>query len=395
MKLRTKINAYGDIMYYIFWLILMFGKGLNLAGEEPLMQILTYAAIILVLFGAYTIRFTQRELRLCVFLVSVGVMVMLTAKKATILLTVLAICTAKRQNMREILKIGFWVRMPMFLATIYLATHGMLANSLKYEWRAGVRLMRYGLGVGHPNVAHLTLFILVTMYIYLYYEKIGIKSVIAISAINFWLYRYTITRTGFILTLLLPLTVIFVKTKHPAFRLLKRAILCFFVHSYFLMGIGSLMLSIIYNNKHVRAVTDKYLGSRMACANDFLQKYPFSLFGHYIDGEGVPLDNAYIYTYVAYGSITFFLLIYGYTKLLKQYKSQNRIKEILILGFFAIYGFSENFITNVIMNYSLLFIIDMIFDRSGRKILTEDRAINYEVGAEKECNKEYRNWGVE
>lgn len=166
MKLRTKINAYGDIMYYIFWLILMFGKGLNLAGEEPLMQILTYAAIILVLFGAYTIRFTQRELRLCVFLVSVGGMVMLTAKKATILLTVLAICTAKRQNMREILKIGFWVRMPMFLVTVYLATHGMLANSLKYEWRAGVRLMRYGLGVGHPNVAHLTLFILVTMYIY-------------------------------------------------------------------------------------------------------------------------------------------------------------------------------------------------------------------------------------
>ena len=81
--------------------------------------------------------------------------------------------------------------------------------------------------------------------------------------------------------------------------------------------------------------------------------------------------------------------------MLKQYKSQNRIKEILILGFFAIYGFSENFITNVIMNYSLLFIIDMIFDRSGRKILTEDRTINYEAGAEKECNKEYRNWSVE
>ena len=339
----------------------MVGKGMNLAGEVPLMQALTYIAIVIIFFGMINQKLTVGESKRIEVLILLGMFITFFCKKVTILLTLLLICCSKGISLKKVVQISFWIRLVMMCATVALSLSGKLADTQMYTTRDDVVYLRNGLGIGHPNTAQMLLFIVVCMYTYAYYEKFNWLSALCIFSANIWFYRYTFSRTGFILTFLLPIIVLIFRSNRGFFIKIKAIFIEFFTNSYWIMTVFSFGVSIAYKFSKIAQLLNHYISSRFGAGNYYLNEYPFSFFGTYIDDIGYPLDNSYVYTYVAFGAIILIIYIGYTTKLLKYYKREKREKEIIILGLFALYSISENSFTNILMNFSLFFFKDLLF----------------------------------
>ena len=78
--------------------------------------------------------------------------------------------------------------------------YGTLA--LTTDFGRGISQTRYCLGLGHPNALHCMFFMIVTVGIYIYHEKIKLPGYLVIGALNIGLFYLTDSRTGFLVTTL-------------------------------------------------------------------------------------------------------------------------------------------------------------------------------------------------
>ena len=81
------------------------------------------------------------------------------------------------------------------------------------------------------------------------------------------------------------------------------------------------------------------------------------------------LDNSYIYFLLSYGVVLFVLYFYYFIRLIWKYKKENKAQRLVIIFFYAIYGFSETVAIRFVYNYSLIFLKDVVW---GKKPLLSD-----------------------
>ena len=346
----------------------MLGKGLNFDGDSTQMRLITFSGFIIALFGILNIRFQKRELLICVSLILIALMTVVSGKKYTILMSILAICASKNIDLQKLIRLSFWIRLILMTTVVTLALSGKIENHIMYSYRYGSIWIREGLGIGHPNIAQMTLFIVISMFSYAYYEQFNFYVSVLFLLADWFFYSKTYSRTGGIVTAIFILAVLLSKSERPETRIPKKIMLLFFTYSYVILSTISLLLSVSYQRSAISQTANYYISSRFSAGYYYLSRYPFSLFGNYVD-DGLALDNNYIYTYVAFGFFSYIIYIFFSTKLLRRYLQENRYPEILILGAIALYSVSENSFTNITMNFTLLFFKELLFmeKRKGKK----------------------------
>lgn len=349
--------------YFICWIILVIGKGLNFSGESVQMQLLVIISIIIGFVGIIRNKYTKKELMIVVALIGLGVITTIFCKKVTILLSIVIICLGKNQNLNKLIKISFWIKLVLMCGTVILALNGELGTTTMYMTRYGVVYNRNGLGLGHANIAQMTLFICVIMFLYAYWEKINIVLLVLIILSDIYFYNYTFSRTGFLITLAIPFLVVLYKSTR--FNFCKKILTRVLVYIYVWLPVFCFVVSLCYKVSGLSRKLNYLISSRFSAGYYYLLKYPFSLFGNYIDNDVYPLDNSYFYTYVAFGSIVLVMYLVFSTKLMKKFERENRYCEIVLLSVIALYSVAENSFTNITMNFTLLFFSELIYKPVG------------------------------
>ena len=357
-------------LFYVFILVNTFFKGIGLGNDSKLYFICLALASLALLFKILTDKYTKKEFIFIIVPIIVGISTFIVTKKPTLLLTVLCLIGMKNVSVDDTLKKMYYVRFFTFFLVIALAFIGILDNTKIEMWRNGGNSIRYSLGYGHPNTLHMTLFILVALYIYNRYDKLKNIEYIVLIALNFFIYHFSVSRTGMIITLLLIVLTIVSKIK---FKTIQNIIIKIPVIIFITLLLISFITGLLYEKVDIMDKVNKLFNGRVEYSNYYLETYGFSLFGNNIQNDrNAIIDNGYLYMYIQFGIVGFLYLSMLYFKIFKKIKKDKDLRKAILTICFLIYIFIESFSPNIFMNIILLFAAGTVFLPRKNKELKEE-----------------------
>ncbi len=352
-----KINTI--YLFYVFILINTFFKGIGLDNDSEIYLICLILGILILSLKLIKDKYTKRELIFISISIVIGIITFLATKRPTLFLTVLCLIGMKNVSVDDIFKKMFDVRIITFFSVIVLAFIGIIDNTKFEIWRNGEMSTRYALGFGHPNTLHLSLFILIALYIYNRYEKLNIFEYIIMIALNFFIYHFSVSRTGMVGTLILIILCAISKLK---FEKIKRIIVRVPKILFIVLFIFSIVTGLLYGKVEFINKLDRIFTGRIAYSNYYLQTYGFSLFGNNIQNDTNALfDNGYLYMYIQFGIVGLLYLSTLFSKIFSIIRKNFDVKKAVLVISFLIYIFTESFSPNIFMNIILLFAAEWIF----------------------------------
>lgn len=127
--------------------------------------------------GISTRKYSRKEIFISAVMLLSGIMTLLITKQYTFLITCIAAIGIKKADVDRLMKNVCSIRTMCFGSIFCLALLNIIDRDQVEIWRNTGYVSRYGMGYGHPNILHLTLFIVLTLNYYLNIETIGVLPI--------------------------------------------------------------------------------------------------------------------------------------------------------------------------------------------------------------------------
>lgn len=367
-----------NLLYAIFWTLLMVGKGLDLDSSDRVFQLLIVFSFLFLGIKLVTTRWTERELFFLMLLGFAAAMSFLVSGRTTLLLTMAALAGAKGVKIKPLLGYTFFLRSLLFLSVIVLSLFGIgfvdqtdvinrfniFAELWGYltgqgaggGWGSASLLVRHTLGFYNGNIAQLNLFLLIALYLYLNDKSMRWWNYLMLAFVNIALYVLTQGMTGFVLTFALLLVHILLRRPrlHSAIGLIGSML-------FVLMAIFSLVTAMFYaEDNFIGTTVNALFTGRLSYAHYVTERYAIYLFGTNFNGWDW-LDNGYLVLLWNHGWLLFFAYVIGNSLFTLKAMREGRNAECAIFITLAVYGIMEQFVGSVLMNFFLLFLGELLF----------------------------------
>ena len=348
---RSSVYRYrlDNIAYYIFWTLLLIGKGLGMTSAYPAMVTITWVAIAFVCVKLFLTKWNKKEFIILCSLLILGMIVFLKTRDAALLLSVLAICAAKGIDLKRLFKYSFWLKATMFVVRTTMALVGFIDKQVLVRYDSGdIHTVRYALGYGQPNATHYTLFVIYVL-LFLSYRKLKTWHFILLEAYNYFIFTYTDSRAGFLYTSLLVLCIWAIKSRviSNIFNKIGK-LLCY---SYIILSVISLTIPYFINFLMRFTMLGTAL-SRFKTGAAVLASNSLSLFG----AGNITTDFGYIFICYQYGFIALVFFVIANTLLMKLFFEKKMFTEFFIILTYAVYTLMESYSASILMNTSLILI---------------------------------------
>lgn len=244
-------------MYFAFVIANVFCKGIGLNSSSVIYKIIMVVGLIGVLIGISTRKYSRKEIFISAVMLLSGIMTLLITKQYTFLITCIAAIGIKKADVDRLMKNVCSIRTMCFGSIFCLALLNIIDRDQVEIWRNTGYVSRYGMGYGHPNILHLTLFIVLTLNYYLNIErKNDLKKFWIIAfVLNIFVYRYSASRTGFIVISIFELLILTQKIGIARKKLTKLPVVVFCMlmgFTYmtpFLKNLGMLDITTLFNGR--------------------------------------------------------------------------------------------------------------------------------------------------
>ena len=148
-------------------------------------------------------KYTKREKISVIVFAVIGFGAYKCSSRNDVLRVIILIAACKGIELKKMLKYVFGVTLAGCLAIVMMSILGIAGTiSRTAEYRAGIIEKRFVFGMGHPNALHCMFWALVTLWIYIYWEKLRWYHYLILAAANYGLFMLTDSRTGFLMTTL-------------------------------------------------------------------------------------------------------------------------------------------------------------------------------------------------
>lgn len=347
-------------LFLIFLYINVFFKGIGMSNDDKIYLIFLIFGIFILFFKIASDNFKRNELLYFTIILGIGLGTFIVGSKTTLLLSCMCIAGMKNIDIDKVFNGMYKIRLVTLISIIILALIGVLENNQIYMWRNGGYDIRYTLGFGHPNTLHLTFFILASLYIYCRYENLKLIDYLIVILANCFIFSYSNTRTGFIVTMLLVIIAFLSKIK-----ILKKVIQKLPIFIFIGMIIVTFVTSYLYGKVPIMNTLNELLNGRVAYSSYYLNTYKLTLFGSNttIDTNAI-FDNGYLYIYTQFGLLGFLLISSWIIKICKKIIKDQNSKRAVLMICYLIYVFTESFMPNIFMNIILLFVADNFFEKN-------------------------------
>lgn len=347
------------LLFYIFWTLLLIGKGLGMTSANSAMVTLTWGAIFFAIVKLLLSKWRRRELIVTGGLLILGLIVFVKTRDAAVLLTIMTICASKDIDLRQLFKYSFWLKLFMFVTRTSLAIANVIDRQVLVRYDSGdVHTIRYALGYGQPNATHYTLFVICVL-LFLSYRNLKAWVFVLFELYNIFIFLYTNSRTGFLMTSLLILCIWSIKSRvvYRLFCSLGKP-LCY---SYVAFAVFSFATPYFINT-----ILSRYAGlgtalSRLKTGTAVILTNTISLFG---SGD-VKTDFGFVFIGFQYGVIVLLIYIISNTFLMKVFFKNEYYVEFFIMLIYAIYTMVEAYSASILMNASLI-LLSLILYASNR-----------------------------
>lgn len=355
-----------ELMVYIFFIILTFCKGIGLSGTNKIYIIAYAIGTFFVCLKVIKDKFNKKE-SICIFsLLLIGLLDFFIGDVTTVLFTSISLCCLKNVKRDNIFKIMFWVRLISFILMIFLSVTGIINNEYILHYRQEMGFVkRFCFGYSHPNLVHSTFSTIIFLFGYIYYKKINVLVIIILESLNYLLYNYTLSRTGFIILTLYLIFILLFKN----FNIIRKIVPKMLKYAMFIFILISVVLAYTYSNNEFVKQLDTLLTGRINYINVLIKNYAIPIIGSDYYNNVVIFDNGYFSMFYEGGLLATIWFVYYLTKTNQFLIKENKDKEMLLMLFFLFYCMFESYFMSVLMNPSLIFICDYIFDEKEKNNL--------------------------
>lgn len=356
-----------EILYYVFFSILIFTKGIGLDEGSILFRSCLLTAIFLLgckfLLGQYSM----------IEIVFVGILGLWGA--ATFKITgslgmfvyVLMIVGLKNIPVKRVFKVGAVVWGVCMLFTLTAAVFcGRTGVRLVHEKLGLGPVIRESLGYTHPNVLHVTYVVFMAFVLYLCKEK-GKKSAWAILLLllgDVFIFIYSLSYTGLLISFAYFICYFYFSFRKRITKTEKVLIQCILPVCVIISAILPPLLSdgIIYK------LLNSLLNNRVWAIKAYYELYPVTLFGMKSEGITFSIDNSYVFALMNYGAVFLIAAVIVYWMLIRYCLKNEMRGELAIICTFLFAGLSEPFLFNAsIKNVTVIFLGNYLYAKAGNK----------------------------
>ena len=162
---QTKINSrlsFGEISYYLFFLALLFAKGIGLYdGQKYFIPFLMIAYVCWGLKMCLT-RYAVKEILVISILFGLGLLSYLNSGDKSAMIAVMTVTGMKEVPVARLFKFGCVLWVATFVGTVTLALLELWPTVQVVHDKGGLGyVIRDSLGMTHPNVLHISYMVLI------------------------------------------------------------------------------------------------------------------------------------------------------------------------------------------------------------------------------------------
>lgn len=352
-----------EFLILLFIIPVTFCKSIGLSSNNKVYYAIFIYGVFLVIVKLFKDKFSKKQFIGFVSIIIIGMLNFIFGKQTVVLFTAIILCCMKDIKIDKIIKYMFWIRLLTFIGIALLTSFGVLENNYLLFYRNGEYIKRYSFIFGHPNLAHSSFTIIAILGIYIFYNKLNIINVSVIEVINYIMYRFTYSRTGFLICSIFVIFALIYKKN----KTLKKY--CYKIIKYFLiiMILITIICGILYPKIDALKKLDIILTGRIGYISLLIKNYTIPIIGSDKYNSVAMFDNGYMSLLYEGGLLATCWYIYYYLKTVKVLIKNNMEREILLTMIFMTYSLTESYYVNVIMNPSLLFFSYYMFQEFKEK----------------------------
>lgn len=197
---QQNINKIAEILFYIGitleLLYVIYDKSSFSVGSEGILFRISFVFFALKLMLS---KYTWKE---WFWIAGLGIIGFISYKCSSRndMLRLVVMCAAfKDIDYKKVMKYAFFVMLSGCLLIFFLAAFGILGEmSMTAEFRMQVEETRYTLGFGHPNQMHCMFFVVATLGVFCFFEKVNWILLLVLMGANIGLYVLTDSRGGLV-----------------------------------------------------------------------------------------------------------------------------------------------------------------------------------------------------
>lgn len=354
----------GEILYYLFLLLTMGAKGIGWTGGQKPFTVCLAAAYLCFFIKLLMTDYSLKEWCLNAALLLMAAAIWKSSKETAALAAVCMVIGMKGVPIRRVMKVTLGIWGPTFLFSVLRGVLGLGDGVVVVHSRLGLGpIIRYSLGYTHPNVLHVTYFVVVMLLLYVFPMR-GKRLWAACGLLflgNLYIFLYSMSYTGVIIvTFHLCLNLYFDLRRTPS-GAEKILLQCMAPFCIFFPIVGPLMLKgRIFN------FFNKLLSTRFELVYFYFHEFRVSWFGTdtaYETQAHLTLDSSFAYLLMYYGIVAFVLLVTTYLLAIHREIKNGRLGGAGILLSTALAGVTEQFLFNLsFKNISLFFVGDYVYN---------------------------------
>lgn len=367
-----RIKQYGktitiqEACFYGFFILLSLAKGLGFYEGQKLFALLVAPALVLGFLKILLTPYTKRQAFFQILLLALTAVVYYESREIAILFLAFTVLGMKNISVKKVLHIALWVWTVCAVALSAVSFFFLEYTVYRVHAKMGLgHIFRWSLGFTHPNILHITYLMLCALVILNREERYGFKDYGILMIGNFLVFLYSVSYTGFGITLVLLTAALYVKFR-PRFCLLEKMIANLVLPVCLVL---TFVLPFYLQRRHWLSgyvqELNFMLNTRIWLAEQFLKSGYTSLFGTNISGivtSSMTLDNSYMWCYINYGLIPTAIILLGYFLLLFYDTHKQRTRELVVLVCFLGAGWTEPLLFNTsFKNITLLFLGAFLF----------------------------------
>ncbi len=356
-------------LYYAFFSILLFAKGIGLYDGQFLFKCFLLAAAACWAGKMAASRYCAREMIGIGLFLGIGAVTYLKSGEKGILLFVMMLTGMKNVPVKRAFRVGLLTWGISFFLLTFSSLFHMQDMGYKVHDKLGLGyIFRYGLGYAHPNVLHVSYFILAVFLVYTWGEEYGWKRFLWLMLGNALAFSYSISYTGVAVVTLYLAAALYAAKKKKINLAVKAACILVYPGCCLLSLWGAVLLK---NHEALFKIINKIVNERLRLAQIFLVKENISIFGVKaadIITDSLTMDNAYVYLLITHGIAVFALISAGYLYLVYVYSRENKAQELAVIVFICFMGVMEPYLFNTsFKNVVFLFLGELFYRKCAGK----------------------------
>lgn len=357
LELRKKIGRYQEQFYLVFILAIGCLMSMGLESSDRPYQIVF--AVVSVFWGLKMLStdFTKKEIIWMIIIAFPIGLNFLGNHEKTLIMTAMAIFGAKNVSLEKVFKYGFWSKLVVTVGTITLAALGIINNSSKLLPKKGAYYEVYSYGFGHPNVTFGNIFLVLTLAILAYGDRLRWYTYLVFTLIVLGAYQVLMCRTGIVVWACLLIMLLGYKLARK-WKLDRIFLSLFCTLPVLLAVITCIFIALSMYNSEFSTWINGLLTGRVASMIQALENMEHIFLGQ------IPrhlYDNLNFYLLYNYGIVILIFSLVSYTYAMWHCYKQRKDYEVIILGVIAIYSFMEYFPLSTAWNLSLLCLSRILF----------------------------------